>query len=222
MIGVWSTTDERKTGAAGDLDPANFAQVSRLGNPLVNEVVIPLALKDAFNTIRPDQDATIPAAVDAVQNPRLPELINAIYGVPCRPTPRNDLTEIFLQGISKANAGLSGDPADGAAGRSQLARPQHATSTAPIVPVGDAAAEHVRAGQPPTRTGSACSPATSRASRTVAGSPTTSSTSPCRRSRARRRPASSCRAAHHRLGRPQRPRRSRRRSRTSRCPTSRA
>ncbi|MCU1503713.1 MAG: hypothetical protein JWM12_3067 [Ilumatobacteraceae bacterium] len=110
VIGIWSTTDERKTGAAGDLDPANFVQVSRLGNPLVNEVVIPLALKDAFNSIRPDQDHTIAAAVDAVQNPRLPELVQAIYKVPAPATPRNDLTEIFLQGISKANAGLSGDP----------------------------------------------------------------------------------------------------------------
>ncbi len=146
VIGVWSTTDERKTGAAGDLDPANFAQVSRLGNPLVNEVVIPLALKDAFNTIRPDQDATIPAAVDAVQNPRLPELVNAIYGVPVPPTPRNDLTEIFLQGISNANAGLSGDPA--------VVLPVDLnslglnTDVSAIVPVGDAAPEHVRAGQP--------------------------------------------------------------------------
>jgi len=110
VIGVWSTTDERKTGSAGELDPANFTQVSRLGNPLVNEVVLPLALKDAFNTISPDVDRTIPAAVDAVQNPRLPELINKIYGVPVPATPRNDLTEIFLQGISKQNAGLSGDP----------------------------------------------------------------------------------------------------------------
>ena len=111
VIGVWSTTDERKAGTPGQLDPANFAQVSRLGNPLVNEVVLPLALKDAFNTISPDVDATIPAAVDAVQNPRLPELISKIYGVPAPATPRNDLTEIFLQGISQQNAGLSGDPA---------------------------------------------------------------------------------------------------------------
>ncbi|MEO5898561.1 MAG: DUF4331 domain-containing protein, partial [Ilumatobacteraceae bacterium] len=111
VIGIWSTTDERKTGVAGQLDPANFAQVSRLGNPLVNEVVIPLALKDAFNTLRPDQDAGIPGAVAAVEKPRLPELVQAIYKVPAPATPRNDLTEIFLQGISKANAGLSGDPA---------------------------------------------------------------------------------------------------------------
>ena len=45
-----------------------------------------------------------------MQNPRLPELINKIYGVPVPATPRNDLTEIFLQGISKQNAGLCGDP----------------------------------------------------------------------------------------------------------------
>ncbi len=114
VIGIWSTTDERSAGTAGDpYNPADFTQVSRLGNPLVNEVVLPLALKDAFNGLTPDQDATVAggAAVDAVQNPRLPELVNAIYGVPAPATPRNDLTEIFLQGISQANAGLSGDPA---------------------------------------------------------------------------------------------------------------
>ena len=114
VIGIWSTTDERSNGNAGDpYNSADFTQVSRLGNPLVNEVVLPLALKDAFNSISPDQDATAAggAAVDAVETPRLPELVNAIYGVPVPATPRNDLTEIFLQGISQANAGLSGDPA---------------------------------------------------------------------------------------------------------------
>jgi hypothetical protein len=111
VIGIWSTTEERTTGNVGDLNPANFAQVSRLGNPLVNEVVMPLALKDTFNKVSPDVDHTVPAVVAAVEQPRLPELVQAIYKVPAPATPRNDLSEIFLQGISKANAGLSGDPA---------------------------------------------------------------------------------------------------------------
>ena len=113
VIGVWSTTDRRSARAAngeGDTN-SSFVQVSRLGNPLVNEVVFPLALKDAFNSISPDVDATIPAAVDAVTNPILPPLIEAIYGVPAPDGPRNDLEEIFLQGVSAANAGLGGDPA---------------------------------------------------------------------------------------------------------------
>ena len=57
-------------------------QVSRLGNPLVNEVVVPAGLKDAFNALTPDKDATIPEVVDRVTDPELPKLIEAIYGVP--------------------------------------------------------------------------------------------------------------------------------------------
>ena len=60
VIGVWSTTHRRNSSNA-------FVQVSRLGNPLVNEVVIPLSLKDAFNAISPNLDATIPAVVDKVE-----------------------------------------------------------------------------------------------------------------------------------------------------------
>ena len=85
--------------------------MSRLGNPLVNEVVVPLSLKDAFNSISPDVDAGIQAVVDKVLDPILPKLIEGIYGVPAPPTNRNDLFEIFLTGISKANAGVDGDPA---------------------------------------------------------------------------------------------------------------
>jgi uncharacterized protein DUF4331 len=113
VIGIWSTTDRRSASVAdapGTPD-TDFVQVSRLGNPLVNEVVIPLSLKDAFNSVSPDQDAGIQAVVDKVTNPILPGLIQAIYGVPAPATPRNDLVEIFLQGVSKANAGLTGDPA---------------------------------------------------------------------------------------------------------------
>jgi hypothetical protein len=116
VIGIWSTTDRRSAAVTdvGEVDPneGDFVQVSRLGNPLVNEVVIPLSLKDAFNAISPDADAGIPAVVEKVEEPILPALIEAIYGVPAPQTPRNDLTEIFLQGISQANAGLSGDPAE--------------------------------------------------------------------------------------------------------------
>jgi len=112
VVGIWSTTDRRSAEVDdGSVPDSTFVQVSRLGNPLVNEVVIPLSLKDAFNSIGPDADAGIPAVVDKVERPILPKLIEAIYKVPAPAEPRNDLTEIFLQGISKANAGLSGDPA---------------------------------------------------------------------------------------------------------------
>ena len=114
VIGIWSTTDRRSVRAAnGTGDPtSSFVQVSRLGNPLVNEVVIPLYLKDAFNSIPPTADATAAggAAVDAVLDPILPPLVEAIYGQPAPVGDRSDLVEIFLQGVSEANDGLSGDP----------------------------------------------------------------------------------------------------------------
>ncbi len=50
-------------------------QVSRLGNPLVNEVVVPAGLKDAFNSLRPDKDAGIPAVVKRVTDPEVAKLI---------------------------------------------------------------------------------------------------------------------------------------------------
>ncbi|MET8655010.1 DUF4331 domain-containing protein [Nocardia aurea] len=110
VIGVWSDT-ERKTlqltpGAATSV--GEFVQVSRLGNPLVNEVVVPVALKDAFNSLSPSKDATIPEVVRRVTDPELPKLIEALYKVPAPAGPRNDLVEIFLTGIAKKAPTLDG------------------------------------------------------------------------------------------------------------------
>jgi hypothetical protein len=85
-------------------------QVSRLGNPLVNEVVVPAGLKDAFNSLSPDKDASVPQVVARVTDPEVPKLIQSIYGVPAPATPRNDLVEIFLTGITtKANGPIKAD-----------------------------------------------------------------------------------------------------------------
>ena len=102
VIGVWSTTERQSTGGS-------WTQVSRLGNPLVNEVVIPLKYKDAFNAIQPYQDHTIKPVVAKVTNPTLPKVIQAVYGIPAPATPRNDLVEIFLTGICKACGPIQAD-----------------------------------------------------------------------------------------------------------------
>src|SRR5262249_51431223 len=101
VIGVWTTTTRSKvrgTGQAGpdaadeqsDSDDRGVrndqTQVSRLGNPLVNEVVVPAGLKDAFNSISPDKDAGIPEVVNRVNDPEVPRLIESIYGVPAPAT----------------------------------------------------------------------------------------------------------------------------------------
>ena len=113
VIGVWSDTERYSMhlspGKATRMgDPV---QVSRLGNPLVNEVVLPAGLKDAFNGLTPNKDATIPEVVARVTDPELPKLLEGIYGVPAPKGPRNDLVEIFLTGIAKGAPTLDGSPA---------------------------------------------------------------------------------------------------------------
>jgi len=106
VIGVWSTTTRKgasvTSAPAGAATANGFVQVSRLGNPLVNEVVIPLKFKDAFNGLTPDKDHTVQPVVDKVLAPIVPALIQKIYKVPAPATPRDDLFEIFLTGICKA------------------------------------------------------------------------------------------------------------------------
>ena len=102
-IGVWSTASRQAATTrtpGGQAHTGAFVQVSRLGNPLVNEVVIPLSTKDAFNGLEPTGDG---AALSFVTNPLLPPLMGALFGVDAPPTPRNDLVTIFLTGIPGLN-----------------------------------------------------------------------------------------------------------------------
>ncbi|MEV4561467.1 DUF4331 domain-containing protein [Kitasatospora sp. NPDC049285] len=107
VIGIWSSTEKQTLKLSpGKADPAGkYVQVSRLGNPLVNEVVLPAGLKDAFNALPPSEDHNQPAVVAKVLDPEVPKLVQAIYGLPAPATPRTDLQEIFLTGIAKAANG---------------------------------------------------------------------------------------------------------------------
>jgi hypothetical protein len=108
VIGVWAATYRRQTrtytrGGAQLDHRGDWVQVSRLGMPLVNEVVIPLSQKDRFNATFPDEDSRF---AQFVTDPELGRLIPALYpGVfSCFPTtPRNDLVSIFLTGIPGVN-----------------------------------------------------------------------------------------------------------------------
>ena len=66
-----------RAATAASRSPVSNVQVSRLGRPLVNEVVVPVALKDYFNASKPKNDAQY---LPAVQDPELPHLLNAVYG----------------------------------------------------------------------------------------------------------------------------------------------
>ncbi|MEV4312463.1 DUF4331 domain-containing protein [Actinocrispum sp. NPDC049592] len=112
VIGIWSDTERQSLKLSpGKASPeGDFVQVSRLGNPLVNEVVSPAGLKDAFNALKPEQDRNVKALVDRVVNPELPKLIEQIYKIKAPDTPRDDLKEIFLTGVTtKAGGPIKAD-----------------------------------------------------------------------------------------------------------------
>ena len=79
-----------------------YVQVSRLGMPLVNELVIGLSDKNAFNASHPSMDGQF---LTYVTNPTLPELLQILFGVQAPNLfPRSDLVQVFLTGIPGLNA----------------------------------------------------------------------------------------------------------------------
>jgi hypothetical protein len=115
VIGGWTTASLRQTRV---LDPSPksgyqtvdrvggaWTQVSRLGMPLVNELVIGLKDKDRFNSSKPKDDGQF---ATYVTNPSYPALLEAYLGAPAgglAPSniPRNDLVTTFLTGITGLN-----------------------------------------------------------------------------------------------------------------------
>lgn len=122
VIGGWTTASIRQ-GTLANGSPGNTAhrnslkqggawvQVSRLGNPLVNEVVIGLKDKDKFNASEPKDDAANFATY--VTNPTLPALLDIALDLTgvlgsdpnVAPTnlPRTDLLNVFLTGFAPVN-----------------------------------------------------------------------------------------------------------------------
>ncbi len=111
VVGIWTTAAREsmrvENGDGTQTFSERFVQVSRLGMPLVNEVVIPVSLKDYFNSSRPTADG---AALPLVVDPELPHLLNAVYGTDVpdsdADTPgiqRDDLIQVFLTGVPGLN-----------------------------------------------------------------------------------------------------------------------
>jgi hypothetical protein len=117
VIGGWTTASVRQARvinpAATYVRPAReggaWAQVSRLGMPLTNELVIGLKDKDRFNSSEPKNDTQF---VDYVTHPVLPTYLELLFGSitgPIAPAgtsyPRNDLVSVFLTGIQAVDTG---------------------------------------------------------------------------------------------------------------------
>ena len=118
IIGGWTTASVRQarvinpnaTYAVPTREGGAWAQVSRLGMPLVNEVIIGLKDKDHFNSSEPKDDGQF---IDYVKYPVLPDYLDALFsaaaGKPLSPRagsfPRNDLVAAFLTGVKAVDTG---------------------------------------------------------------------------------------------------------------------
>jgi hypothetical protein len=113
VIGGWTTASLRQGSLLSNapksghqtaaLSGGAWTQVSRLGMPLVNEVVIGLPDKDKFNGSKPKDDGQF---ATYVTNPTLPALVEVALAAPgIAPTnfPRTDLVTTFLTGIAGVN-----------------------------------------------------------------------------------------------------------------------
>src|SRR5262245_5110344 len=97
-IGVWSASDRRQTTVAGRGGRGPWVQGSRLGNPLINEVVIPTGAKDEWNRSSPAQDRRF---AQYYRTPILAAVINKLYELGVPETKRDDLVQVLLTGIPK-------------------------------------------------------------------------------------------------------------------------
>ena len=121
VIGGWTTAslpqaqllDPNATYSQESVQGGAYVQVSRLGMPLTNEVVIGLPAKDTFNASYPINDAQF---ADYVTNPTFPAILNLLFNAAVNKTlganipdlaptnfPRNDLVATFLTGIKTLN-----------------------------------------------------------------------------------------------------------------------
>jgi hypothetical protein len=106
VIGIWGSTYRqayRGLRRGKVFNRGRWVQISRLGMPLVNEVVVPLAYKDYFNSSHPSKDADTQAYVDVVMKPELAGLFKAVLGLNVPLDNRSDLVSIFLTGVEGLN-----------------------------------------------------------------------------------------------------------------------
>jgi hypothetical protein len=102
-IGVWASVDRRRVttrSSSGVRESGSWVQVNRLGNPLVNEVIIPTGLKDAWNGLEPAQDSRFRRYYE---QPILAAVINQLYKLEAPTTGRDDLVAVLLTGVPKLN-----------------------------------------------------------------------------------------------------------------------
>jgi hypothetical protein len=103
VVGVWSTTERKRSSVLRSASKRkhgkrkHWVQVSRLGNPLINEVIIPIGMKDKFNATSPANDAKNFGKF--ALNPEPARILNALFGLGIKETNRTDIVQALLTGL---------------------------------------------------------------------------------------------------------------------------
>ena len=101
VVGVWTSTERKKVSVLRHKGKRRvhkrWVQVSRLGNPLINEVIIPIGLKDKFNRTSPANDAANFGAGALAPEPA--RLLNALFDLGVKETDRTDIVQALLTGV---------------------------------------------------------------------------------------------------------------------------
>ncbi len=112
VIGMYASTARQKIkhlvgdGTAKLAGP--WVQVSRLANPLVNELILDTSAKDLWNSQEPEDEAQFQ---EFYKNPSIALALQLIFGVPVPATPRTDLMGVFLKYPGQSlNGNNCGDP----------------------------------------------------------------------------------------------------------------
>jgi hypothetical protein len=99
-VGVWASTERRKLEVTDGRDRGGagpWVQVNRLGNPLINELFIPISRKDEFNRTQPHQDGA--RFGQYALEPELLKALNALFNLGIKETNRTDIVQALFTGI---------------------------------------------------------------------------------------------------------------------------
>jgi hypothetical protein len=105
VVGIWAAASRQKSlvrdAGGAVVESGGWVQVSRLGNPLFNEVIVPMGMKDYWNSVTPASDKSFLADV---QHPELASLLGVLYpgvfpNLAKLTAARADLVAILLTGL---------------------------------------------------------------------------------------------------------------------------
>ena len=105
VVGIWSTSERQQVTIRRGRARQSWVQVSRLGNPLVNEVVIPTTMKDLWNRSTPAQEARF---AKYYREPILAKVMNQLYKLGVPEKNRKDLVAVLLTGVNEPKLNYTG------------------------------------------------------------------------------------------------------------------